>query len=117
MLDIPAYIQTSITLSNSFADQKVAIDGGLKGIEMDKPINIDEQLTLTFPASTVFVFEGVDNGNFNFDAVPTPPATSIGTVKSPFVNDNSRMYDLSGRKVSALQKNNVTIVDGKKKVY
>lgn len=60
MLDIPAYIQTTITLSSSFADQKVATANGLKGIEMNKPIDIDKQLTLTFPASTVFVFEGVD---------------------------------------------------------
>ena len=60
MLDIPAYIQTTITLSSSFADQKVATTNGLKGIEMNKPIDIDKQLTLTFPASTVFVFEGVD---------------------------------------------------------
>lgn len=60
MLDIPAYIHTTITLSSSFADQKVATANGLKGIEMNKPIDIDKQLTLTFPASTVFVFEGVD---------------------------------------------------------
>ena len=60
MLDIPAYIQTTITLSSSFADQKAATANGLKGIEMNKPIYIDKQLTLTFPASTVFVFEGVD---------------------------------------------------------
>ena len=60
MLDIPAYIQTTITLSSSFADQKVATANGLKGIEMNKPIDIDKQLTLTFPASTVFVFDGVD---------------------------------------------------------
>lgn len=69
MLDIPAYIQTTVTLRSSFADQKVAVEGGLKGIEVNKPINIDDQLTLSFPASTVFVFEGTDNGNFNFAAV------------------------------------------------
>ena len=69
MLDIPAYIQTTVTLSSSFADQKVAVEGGLNGIEVNKPINIDDQLTLSFPASTVFVFEGTDNGNFNFAAV------------------------------------------------
>lgn len=69
MLDIPAYIQTTVTLRSSFADQKVAVEGGLKGIEVNKPINIDDQLTLSFPASTVFVFEGTDNGNFNFVAV------------------------------------------------
>ena len=69
MLDIPAYIQTIVTLRSSFADQKVAVEGGLKGIEMNKPVNIDDQLTLSFPASTVFVFEGTDNGNFNFAAV------------------------------------------------
>lgn len=69
MLDIPAYIQTTVTLRSSFADQKVAVEGGLKGIEVNKPINIDDQLTLSFPASTVFVFEGTDNGNFNFAVV------------------------------------------------
>lgn len=70
VFDIPAYIHTTVTLRSSFADQRIATDGGLKGVEVDKPIDIDKQLTCRLPASTVFVLEGVDNGNFDFNPVP-----------------------------------------------
>ena len=113
--DIPAYIKTTITLSSSFADQKVNEYGGIRGLDMNKPINIDERLVLNLPASSVFVFEGVDNGNFNFEAVPTTPA-GIDSVKTPLANDD-KMYDLSGRRISTPQKGNVVIVGGKKKLY
>ena len=58
-LDIPEYINTTVTLNHAFADQ-ASIDG-FAGIEMGTPINIDTELTITLPGSTIFVFDGADN--------------------------------------------------------
>ena len=57
VFDIPAYIKTSIKLKSSFADQILG-NGGLKGIKENTPINIDETITITLPASSVYVLEG-----------------------------------------------------------
>ena len=55
-LDIPEYINTTVTFSKSFADQ-VALAGFAEG----QPIGIDTELTVTLPGSSVYVFDGVDN--------------------------------------------------------
>ncbi|MBR4065648.1 MAG: hypothetical protein IKJ97_02745 [Bacteroidaceae bacterium] len=58
-LDIPEYIETTITLSHAFADQiNIA---GFSGITAGTPIDIDTELTITLPGSSVFVFDGSDN--------------------------------------------------------
>lgn len=57
VFDIPAYTKTSIKLKSSFADQILG-NGGLKGIKENTPINIDETITITLPASSVYVLEG-----------------------------------------------------------
>ncbi len=54
-LDIPAYVNTTITLTKAFADQ-----AGLTGLEEGVAINIDTELTVTLPGSSVYVFDGVD---------------------------------------------------------
>ena len=54
-LDIPAYINTTVTFSNSFADQ-VALTGFAEG----EAIDIDTELTVTLPGSSLYVFDGVD---------------------------------------------------------
>lgn len=54
-LDIPAYVKTSITLGDGFAQ------GALAGLKLNEPIDIDQELTLTLPKSSVFVYNGVDN--------------------------------------------------------
>lgn len=53
-LDIPAYVKTTITLNDGFSQ---AVLGGLK---VNEPIDIDKELTLTLPKSSVFVYNGVD---------------------------------------------------------
>lgn len=53
-LDIPAYIKTTITLSDGFSQ------GVLGGLKVNEPIDIDKELTLTLPKSSVFVYNGVD---------------------------------------------------------
>ena len=54
-LEIPASVNTSIVLTKAFLDQ-VALSGLTEG----QPINIDTELTLTLPASSVYVFNGRD---------------------------------------------------------
>lgn len=53
-LDIPAYIKTTITLNDGFSQ------GVLGGLKVNEPIDIDKELTLTLPKSSVFVYNGVD---------------------------------------------------------
>ena len=65
MFDIPAYIKTTITLRSSYADQRIG-KGGIEGLPVGKATDIDKQITITMPKSSVFVFEGVDNGKFDF---------------------------------------------------
>ena len=55
-LEIPEYINTTITLTKSFADQVE-----LTGITEGTAIGIDDELTVTLPGSTVYAFDGVDN--------------------------------------------------------
>lgn len=108
--DIPEAFNTTITLNSSFDDQKIGVDGGLKGINVGEPIDIDQEITFQLPASSVFVFEGVDNGDFNFDST----VTEIGKVNTPFVNTDATIYDMSGRRMAAPQKGLPNIIGGKK---
>lgn len=110
VFDIPEAFNTTITLNSSFDDQKIAVDGGLKGINVGEPIDIDQEITFQLPASSVFVFEGVDNGDFNFDST----VTDIGKVNTPFVNTDATIYDMSGRRMAAPQKGLPNIIGGKK---
>lgn len=54
-LEIPASVNTSIVLTKVFLDQ-VALSGLTEG----QAINIDTELTLTLPGSSVYVFNGRD---------------------------------------------------------
>ena len=54
-LEIPASVNTSIVLTKAFLDQ-VALSGLTEG----EAINIDTELTLTLPGSSVYVFNGRD---------------------------------------------------------
>ncbi len=55
-LDIPAYVKTSITLTKAFTHHQDALAGLTEGT----PIDIDAELTVTLPGSSVYVFDGVD---------------------------------------------------------
>ncbi len=66
VLDIPEYIETTITLTKAFADQ-----ADLAGLPTGA-IDIDTKLTVTLPGSSVYVFDGADNN----------PQISISTVVS-----------------------------------
>ncbi|MEE1287852.1 MAG: Ig-like domain-containing protein, partial [Bacteroidaceae bacterium] len=54
--EIPANINGSIVLNKCFADQ-----AALKGLTEGEAINIDTELTLTLPASSVYMFGGRDS--------------------------------------------------------
>ncbi len=62
-LEIPAHITGSITFKKAFADQL-----SLEGFTEDEGIDIDTELTLNFPASSVYVFDGVVDGLNDNDA-------------------------------------------------
>lgn len=96
-LDIPAYVSTSITLANAFGDQ-----AALEGLPTDEPIDIDEELVITMPASSVFVYNGVDDNS-----------TAVTEVEADPTVANNKIYDLQGRCFDAMQKG-VNIVGGKK---
>ena len=62
-LEIPAHVTGSITFTKAFADQ-----ANLDGLTVGTPIDIDTELTLNFPASSVYVFDGVDSNASTVDA-------------------------------------------------
>lgn len=56
-LDIPDYIHTSITLSDAFKQS------ALNGLTVEKAIDIDTPLTLSLAASSVYIYNGVDESS------------------------------------------------------
>lgn len=101
-LDIPAYVHTSITLTNAF---KQAV---LKGLNTGTPIDIDTPLTLTLAASSVYIYNGVDD-NITGIEDETKCITALDTRDASNV-----VYDLSGRRYASLQENCINIVRNKK---
>lgn len=99
-LDIPEYVKTSITLSNSFSQKAV------EGLPVGEAIDIDKELTIKLPGSTAFFFDGVDEN----------PSTAIEEV----ITDQNKkkdntVYDISGRRLSQPMKG-INII-GHKKVF
>lgn len=103
-LDIPAYVNTTITLSDAFAQT------ALSGLPVGEPVDIDTELTLNLPASSVFVFNGLDgNAPTGITVVPSE------AVKRP--GNDAAIYDLAGRRVSRPVSRGIYVVDGKKVAY
>ena len=70
VFEIPAYIQgVKITLTKAFTHSQ----NDLSGLSTGTAIDIDQQLTLSLPASTVFVFDGVQTPESSFEHVPVVP--------------------------------------------
>lgn len=53
-LDIPAYVKTNIILSDAFQQEVLA------GLATGQKIDIDTPLTITMPASSVYIYNGID---------------------------------------------------------
>lgn len=54
MLEIPAYINTAISLEDAFEQ------AGIQGIPTRQPVDIDQELTIVLPASSVYIYNGTD---------------------------------------------------------
>ena len=85
-LQIPDYIQGSITFTPSFAPQDE-----LKGLVVGQSINIDDRLNLRLPANSVYSFDGVqDSGSVEPElteltcTVSITKANQYGTCILPF---------------------------------
>ena len=98
-LEIPANISGKIVLTKPFDDQ-----AALEGLTEGEAIDIDQQLTLTLPANSVFMFGGVEAND----------ATAIKNVVNNETETlaNATFYDLSGRK--ATTKHGVLVSKNKK---
>ena len=106
-LEIPDYINTTITLSKAFSQSN------LSGLKVDEPIDIDKQLSISLPASSVFVFNGVDNSDLD-DGIKDVGASE----NKGFPAAEGTIYDLAGRRMDQSQvvPRNVYILNGHKAV-
>ena len=81
-LDIPSYFTTPITLTKAFAK-----DADLSGLTTGEAIDLDQQISVTLAASSVYVYNG-NHGSTEPEPVPTPSfnitadetATAFGEV-------------------------------------
>lgn len=93
-LDIPASFAGSIILTKAFK-----VQNALTGLTEGEPIDIDTPLSLDLPASSVFVFNGIDS---NYDSIESIH-DSRWTNDNEALNDNSSsgeyIYDLNGRSI------------------
>jgi len=103
-LDIPDYIQTSITLVKAFTQNT------LSGLPVGEPIDIDQELTLNLAASTVYVFNGTDSQGVEVGINDTRAEAS----NSFRPTQDALMYDLSGRRVDDPVRRGVYLIDKKK---
>lgn len=103
MLDIPESVHGRITLQKAFK-----VQNALSGLKLDAPIDIDEKLSLKLPASSVFVFDGVDSDADHITFLPEQSQLQDLTM------GNDLMVDLSGRILSYAPQKGVYIKNGKK---
>lgn len=100
-LEIPANVKGTIVLQRAFADQSE-----LKGLAEGEEIDIDSTLTLTLPASSLYIFNGLDGEDYTtaIDSIPS----SVNAMEG-----KARTYDLSGRPTLQTAKG-IVVEDGKK---
>lgn len=119
-LEIPQYVSGSIVLTKSFTSQ-----AALEGITEGEPIDIDATITAQLPASSIFVFDGLDTVNHKPDAgfieepVENPgenPGEEPGQDSITEINANTAstpVFDLLGRRVNN-PRHGIYILNGKK---
>lgn len=107
-LEIPEYISTTVTLVNAFNQSTI------NGLPVGSPIDIDTELTLSLPGSSVFVFNGTDNASTNAIV-----ETSCNADKK---NPSDQIFDMQGRQIGKLSTisgqlpRGIYIIGGKKTV-
>lgn len=92
-LDVPAYENDQFQFSPAFAEQ-----AALTGFTTAEAIDLDAPISVTLPASSVFVFDGrsLNNGVSEIDKIETDqPHDNIDIATT-----NQPVYDLLGRKVN-----------------
>ncbi len=94
-LEFPAHISGTVRLKHSFKAQTP-----IEGLPLDTPINIDEELTLTLPGSSLFCFDGIE-GNTEWPVYPNHGQGSIEQIAAEKTNADSAIYDLQGRRAAA----------------
>ena len=84
--EIPANISGAIILTKSFNVQD-ALEGLTEGVAID----IDQQLTVTLPGSTVFAFDGVnaDPAQVPFEVIGYTPNTGVEAIEEITLTFNS----------------------------
>ena len=87
-LEIPANISGAIIFNKSFKVQDT-----LEGIDEGVAIDIDQQLTVTLPASSVFAFDGInaDPSQVPFEVVSVNPANAVEALETLTLTFNSEI--------------------------
>ena len=102
-LEIPANITGEIILNKSFKVQN-ALNGLTEGVAID----IDEQLTVTLPASSVYAFDGVnaDPSQVPFEVIGYSPkkAEAIENITLTFNSEIVAAFDAENTTVMQLKK-------------
>ena len=85
-LEIPANITGAIILTKSFK-----VQDALEGLTEGTAIDIDQQLTVTLPGSTVFAFDGVnaDPAQVPFEVIARTPNTGVEAIEEITLTFNS----------------------------
>ena len=93
--EIPANIKGAIILNKSFN-----VQDALQGLTEGTAIDIDQQLTVTLPGSSLFAFDGVnaDPSQVPFEVVAYSPkkAEAISTIKITFNSEAAGEFDPYG---------------------
>ena len=109
-LEIPANITGAIILNKSFKVQD-ALEGLTEGVAID----IDQELTVKLPASSVFAFDGVnaDPSQVPFEVVAYSPkkAEAIETIKVTFNSEAAGEFDPYGMTAMKFKQGN-SVVSG-----
>lgn len=82
VLEIPDYVTASIYIRPSFA-----VQNELKGLDINTAIDLDKRISVTLPASSVFVFDGSHRQYSGIDSI---------SVEMPEAADGL-VFDLMGR--------------------
>lgn len=91
-LDIPAYVADRIEFVKSFDSQS-----SLPGLAEGQKLGLDDQITVTLPASSVFVFDGSSESVSGITDI-IPDKTEDLDVSGA---DDNRVFDLLGRECSS----------------
>ena len=103
-LEIPANINGAIVLTKSFK-----VQDALSGLTEGTAIDIDQQLTVTLPGSSVFAFDGVnaDPAQVPFQVLSVSPSKEVEAVSVIKINFNSEIKAAEGKAIELKNGENV----------